>query len=184
MHSLSPFSLLHAMASMLQSETTIVATLQAEGIVVISVFLLFFLVCVVALLQSRQLKPAGHWQQHKASMIQPRNHTLLSRTNTTAAELYHLRHMRSCAAAAMGNKGGSPSQSTALQISGESLIGRSLQGIWRHCYLTMFLPLDRLIQSISQMVRYRAKIAMKLIMASLAMLQDMLTWCTPLELAA
>ena len=84
----------------------------------------------------------------------------------------------------MGNKGGSPSQSTALQISGESLIGRSLQSIWRHCYLTVFLPLDRLIQSISQMVRYRAKIAMKLIMASFAMLQDMLTWCTPLELAA
>ena len=103
-------------------------------------------------------------------MIQPRNHTLLSRTNTTAAELYYLRHMRLCAAAAMGNKGGNPSPSTALQISGASFIGRLLQSICRRCYLTIFLPVDRLLQSIGQMLLYYAKIAMKLM--------------TPLELAA
>ena len=40
---------------------------------------------------------------------------------------------------------------------------RLLQSIWRHCYVTVFLPLDRLLQSIGQMV---------------------LTWFTPLELAA
>ena len=34
------------------------------------------------------------------------------------------------------------------------------------------------------MVRYYAKIAMKLIIVSFAMLRDMLTWSTPLELAA
>ena len=61
---------------------------------------------------------------------------------------------------------------------------RLLQSIWRHCYPTTFLPLDRLLQSIGQMVRYYAKIAMKLIIVSSAMLRDMLTWFTPLELAA
>ena len=149
--------LLHAMGPMLQSETTVVATLQAEDISITSAFLLLFLVCVVALLQSRRIKAAGHWQQHRASVTQPRNHTLLSRTNTTAAELYYLRHMRSCAAAAMGNKGGNPSPSTALQISGESFIGRQLQSIWRHCYLTVFLLLDRLLQSIGQTLRYHQR---------------------------
>ena len=84
----------------------------------------------------------------------------------------------------MGNKGGNPSPSTALQISGADFIGRLLQSIWRHCYLTVFHPLDRLLQSISQMVRYYAKIAMKLGIVSFAMLRDMLTWSTPLELAA
>ena len=112
---------------------------------------------MVALLQSRLIKAAGHWQQYRASVIQPRNHTLLSRTNTTAAELFNLRHMRSCAAAPMANKGGSPSPSTALQISGASFIGRLLQTIWRRCYLIVFLPFDRLLQSIGQIVRYFAK---------------------------
>jgi hypothetical protein len=176
--------LLRAIGSMLQSQTTMVATLQAEGIAITAAFLLLFLVCVVALLQSRLIKAAGHWQQYRASVIQPRNHTLLSRTNTTAAELYYLRHMRSCAAAAMGNKGGNPSPSTALQISGASFIGRLLQTIWRRCYLIVFLPFDRLLQSIGQMVRYYAKTAMKLITVSFAMLQDILTWLTPLESAA
>ena len=115
--------------SMLQSQTTMVATLQAEGIAITSAFLLLFLICAVALLQSRLIKAAGHWQQYRASVIQPRNHTLLSRTNTTAAELYYLRHMRSCAAEAMGNKGGNPIPSTALQRSGASFIGRLLQSI-------------------------------------------------------
>ena len=138
----------------------------------------------VAMLQSQLMRAAGHWQHHTASMMQPRNRTLLSRKNTTAAELYYLRHMRSCAAAPIGNKGGSPSPSTALQISGADVIGRLLQSIWRHCYLTVFLPVGRLLQSIGQMVRYYAKTAMKLITVSFAMLQDLLTWFTPLESAA
>ena len=73
------------------------------------------MLCVVAMLQSQLTRAAGRWQQHKASVIQPRNRTLLSRTQTAVAELYYLRHMRSCAATAMGNKGGTPSPSTALQ---------------------------------------------------------------------
>ena len=157
--------LLRASGSMLQRQTTMVDTLQAESIAITSAFLLLFFVCGVALLQSRLIKAAGRWQQHRASIIQPRNHTLLSRTNTTAAELYYLRHMRSCAAAAMGNKGSDSSPSTALQISGASFIGRVLQ-------------------SIAQMVLYYAKIAMKLIMMFSALLRDMLIFCTPLELAA
>ena len=119
-------------------------------------------------------------------------------TNTTAAELYYLRHVRSCAAAAMGNKGGNPSPSTAVQISGADFIGRVLQSDEEDCDEADPLlhgailcedcdeadPLDRLLRSISQMVRYYAKIAMKLIIVSFAMLRDMLTWSTPLELAA
>lgn len=84
----------------------------------------------------------------------------------------------------MGSKGGSPGASTAVQISGADFIGRPLQSIWPHCYLTVFLPLDRLLQCASQMVRHSAKIAMKLITVSFAMLRDMLTWSTPLDLAA
>ena len=176
--------LLRAIGSMLQSQTTMVDMLQAERIAITSAFLLLFFVCGVALLQSRLIKAAGRWQQHRASMIQPRNHTVLSRTNTTAAELYYLRHMRSCAAAAMGNKGRDSSPSSALQISGASFIGRLLQSILRRCFLTVILPLGRLLQSIAQMVVYYAKIAMKLIIMSSALQRDMLILCTPLELAA
>ena len=176
--------LLRASGSMLQRQTTMVDTLQAESIAITSAFLLLFFVCGVALLQSRLIKAAGRWQQHRASMIQPRNHTVLSRTNTTAAELYYLRHMRSCAAAAMGSKGRDSSPSTALQISGANFIGRLLQSILRRCYLTVILPLVSLLQIIAQMVLYYAKIAMKLIIMSSALLRDMLILCTPLELAA
>ena len=138
----------------------------------------------------------------------------MSRTCTSAAELFYLRHTRSCAATACGNKGSGTSHSTPLQMSGADFIARLLQSvcqqvcltiimhwgrallalfrpsarllqsIWRHCYVTVFLRLDRLLQSIGQMVRYYAKIAMKLIIVSSAMLRDMLTWFTPLELAA
>ena len=100
-----------------------------------------------------------------ASLSQPRNRRLLSRTNTTAAELFYLRHMRSCAAAATGNKGGNPSPSIALHIAGADALGA-------------------LIQRISQMIRDYAKIVMKLVMVSFGMLQCILTWATPLEWAA
>ena len=136
------------------------------------------------MLQSKLTKAAGHWQQHRASMIQSSNHTSLSRTNTTAAELYYLRHMRSCAASAIGSKGSDSSPSTPLQISDASFIGRLLQSILRPCYLTVILPLVSLLQIIAQMVLYYAKIAMKLIIMSSALLRDMLILCTPLELAA
>ena len=128
-----------------------------------------FATSVAALLQSRLIKAAGRWQQHRASMIQPRNHTVLSRTTTTAAELYYLRHMRSCAASAIGSKGGDSSPSTPLQISGASFIGRLVQSILRRCYLTVFLPLGRVLQSIARMMLYYAKIAMKLIIMSSAL---------------
>jgi len=176
--------LLRAIGSMLQTQTTMVATLQAEGIAITSAFLLLFLVCVVALIQSMLTKAAGHWQQHNASMIQPRNRTLLLRTNTIAAELYYLRHMRSCAAAATANKGGNASPSTAFQISGACFIGRLLQSTWRQCYLKAFLPGVRLLQSLSRTVQHYAKIAMKLGMVPFAMLRYTVTRITPLELAA
>ena len=144
-----------------------------------------FLVCVAALLQSRLISAAGHWQQYKASMMQPRKHTCMSRMNTTAAELFYLRHMRSCAAEATGNKSTrNPSQSSGLQISCASVIGRLLQSIWRQCYLIVYLPLQTMLQRICQIVRHYAKIAMKLIIVTSAMLSNMLIWITPLELAA
>ena len=175
---------------------------------------LFILVCSVALLQSRLIKAAGHWMQHGASAIQLNNSRNMSRTCTSAAELFYLRHTRSCAATAGGNKGSTTSHSTPLQMAGADFIARLLQSacqqvcltiimhsdrallalfpssarllqnIWRHCYVTIFLPLDRLPRSIRQMVRYYAKIAMKQIIVSSAMLRDMRTWFTPLELAA
>ena len=45
--------LLRASGSMLQRQTTMVDTLQAESIAITSAFLLLFFVCGVALLQSR-----------------------------------------------------------------------------------------------------------------------------------
>ena len=70
------------------------------------------------------------------------------------------------------------------QMSGADLIVRLLQSILRRCYVTVILPLGRVLQSIAQMVLHYAKIAMKLIIMFSALLRGMLTLCTPLELAA
>ena len=194
--------MVRAMGSVPQSQTTMSAmlTMLATSAVFLfdggcAVAVLFILVCGVALLQSRLIKAAGHWTQHGASAIQLNNSRNMSRTCTSAAELFYLRHTRSCAATACGNKGGGTSHSIPLQMSGADFIARLLQSVcqqvcltiimhWGRALLAVFLPLDRLLQSIGQMVRYYAKIAMKLIIVSSAMLRDMLTWFTPLELAA
>jgi len=177
-----PWSLLRAMGSMLQSQTTLLAMFPAESIAITSAFLLFFLVCAVALLQSRLIKAARHWTQHGASAIQSHSSGSLPRTRTSAAELYYLRYMRSCAATAFGNKGGGTSHSIPLQMSGADFIARLLHSICQQVCLSIirhsvrlllmpFLPLARLLQSIRQRV--------ELSMASLAMIPY-----TPLELAA
>ena len=109
-----------------------------------------------------------------------------------AAELFYLRHIRSCAAATRGNNGGHPGQNNTLQISGADLIASSLQSIWRACDITLFTPLAKLLQSIYQIGQYYINNAMKLITLFLAMLQSTLeiaqevplTWLTPLEFAA
>ena len=213
--------MVRAMGSVPQSQTTMSAMLTMLATAAVFLFdggcavaLLFILVCGVALLQSRLIKAAGHWTQHGASAIQLNNSRNMSRTCTSAAELFYLRHTRSCAATACGNKGGGTSHSIPLQMSGADFIARLLQSIcqqvcltiimhwrrmllalfrpsarllqsiWRHCYVTVFLPLDRLLQSIGQMVRCYAKIAMELIIVSSAMLRDMLTWSTPYASAA
>ena len=150
------------MSAMLMTLATSAVFLFAGGC---AVALVFILVCGVALLQSRLIKAAGHWTQHGASAIQLNNSRNMSRTCASAAELFYLQHTRSCAATACGNKGGGTSHSTPLQISGASFI-------------------SRLLQSIGQIVLHYTNIAMSLIMMSSAMLQDMLTGCTPLELAA
>ena len=122
-----PWSLLRARRSMLQSQTTMLARLQAESIAITSAFLLFFLVCALVLLQSRLIKAARHWTQHGASAIQPHSSGSLSRTRTSAAELYYLRYMRSCAATAFGNKGGG----TSPTFLSKCLVPTSL----RDCYI-------------------------------------------------
>ena len=115
--------------SLLQSQTITHAMLQTEATAISAAILLFFLLCVVAMLQRRLTKAAGHWLQHKAPMIEPRNSRLLSRTSTSAAELYYLRHTRSCAATATGNKGSHLQESSALEISGADVTARLLQSI-------------------------------------------------------
>ena len=111
---------------------------------IIAVFMMCLFIRMAIRLQNLLTRAAGNWQQHSAWMVRLRSRSFMSRTRTSTAELYYLRHMRSCAAAAMGNKDRDSSPSTTLQISGASFIGR-------------------LLQSIAQMVVYYAKIAMKLI---------------------
>ena len=194
--------MVRAMGSVPQSQTTMSAmlTMLATSAVFLfdggcAVAVLFILVCGVALLQSRLIKAAGHWTQHGASAIQLNNSRNMSRTCTSAAELFYLRHTRSCAATAFGNKGGGTSHSTPLQMSGADFIARLLQSVcqqvcltiimhWGRALLALFRPSARLLQSIAQMVLYYAKIAMKLIIMSSALQRDMLILCTPLELAA
>ena len=169
---------------MLQSQTTMLARLQAESIAITSAFLLFFLVCAVALLQSRLIKAARHWTQHGVSAIQPHSSGSLSRTRTSAAELYYLRYMRSCAATAFGNKGGGTSHSIPLQMSGADFIARLLHSICQQVRLSIikhsvrlllmpFLPLARLLQSIRQRV--------ELSMASLARCAHVTNACMQMD---
>ena len=178
--------MVRAMGSVPQSQTTMSAmlTMLATSAVFLfdggcAVAVLFILVCGVALLQSRLIKAAGHWTQHGASAIQLNNSRNMSRTCTSAAELFYLRHTRSCAATACGNKGGGTSHSTPLQMSGADFIARLLQRVcqqvcltiimhWGRALLALFRPSARLLQSIAQMVLYYAKIAMKLIIMSSA----------------
>ena len=61
--------LLRAMVSLLQSPTTMLAMLQAEGITIACAFLLFFLGCVLALLQNRLLRAIGSMLQSQTTMV-------------------------------------------------------------------------------------------------------------------
>ncbi len=184
--------------SMLQSKTITHALLQSYATIVSAGILLLFLFCVVAVLQIRLTRSAGHWVQHRASMIETGN-SRPHRTSTSAAELYYLRHNRACAAAAVGNKGGHPGSSCALQISGAGLIAVFLQSICEKalCYFTLAMKLvslllARMLQSICEKASCYFTLAMKLVSLLLAMLQGTLeiaqevalTWFTPLELAA
>ena len=104
-----------------------------------AVAVLFILVCGVALLQSKLIKASGHWTQHGASAIQLNYSRNISRTCTSAAELVYLRHTRSCAATACGNKGGGTSHSTPLQMSGADFIARLLQSVCQQVCLTIIM---------------------------------------------
>ena len=178
------------MWSMSRLQTDAYAMLQSEATVVPAALLLLFLLCAVAVLQSRLTRAAGHWAQHRRSMIEPVRPKLMP--TTSAAELYYLRHDRSCASAATGSNGGHLGPSSTLQISGISFIARFLQSLWRCCYITFLAPVARMLQSIYQKLLYHITLAMKLVILLFAMLQSTLeiaqklvsTWPSPLELAA
>ena len=172
------------MSAMLTMLATSADVLFDKGCAVALLFILIYGVALLqsrlrmALLQSRLIKAAGRWTQHSASAMQLNNSKNISRTCTSAAELFYLRHTRSCAATACGNKGGGTSHSIPLQMSGADFIGRLLQSICQQVCLTIILhwgrvllALARLLQSIREMV--------ELSMAPLAMIPY-----TPLELAA
>ena len=142
--------MVRAMGSVPQSQTTMSAmlTMLATSAVFLfdggcAVAVLFILVCGVALLQSRLIKAAGHWTQYGDSAIQPNNSRNMSRTCTSAAELFYLRHTRSCAATACGNKGGGTSHSTPLQMSGADFIARLLQSVCQQVCLTIIMHWGR-----------------------------------------
>ena len=152
--------------------------------VISAAFMLCWLIRMVIRLQSLLTRAAGYWQQRSAWMVQLRSRAMMSRTRTSTAELYYLRHMRSCAAAAMGNHGSNSGTSTALQTSGVQFMCSLLQSAGRHCFFMVFLLVDCMLQSTCQWLWCCAKIAVKLILLFIAMLRDMHTWCTPLEFAA
>ena len=120
------------MSAMLTMLATSADVLFDKGCAVALLFILIYGVALLqsrlrmALLQSRLIKAAGRWTQHSASAIQLNNSKNISRTCTSAAELFYLRHTRSCAATACGNKGGGTSHSIPLQMSGADFIGRLL----------------------------------------------------------
>ena len=128
--------MVRAMGSVPQSQTTMSAMLTMLATSAVFLFdggcalaLLFILLCGDA----RLIKAAGQWTQHGAfaipSAIQLNNSRNMSRTCTSAAELFYLRHTRSCAATACGNKGGGTSHSTPLQMSGADFFARLLQSV-------------------------------------------------------
>ena len=122
--------------------------------------------CIVTMLQSMLIIALVQWQQYLASSPQPRSRASLPRTNTTAAELFYLRHMHSCAAATTGSKGGGANQTFSLELSGADVIGRMLHSICLPCYVRACRAVDWLLQSTGSALRCLAIVA------------------TPLELAA
>ena len=162
------------------AELNIIATEHGEYcLVIIAAFMMCLFIRMAIRLQSLLTRVAGKWQQHSAWMVRLRSRSLMSRTSTSTAELYYLRHMRSCAAAAMGNHGSSSSTSTTLQTSGAHFIGSLLQSAGRHCFFAVVLLVDTLLQGISQLLQYYAKIALKLIPVFFAMLWDCLLYTSP-----
>ena len=145
----------------------------------------------MAMLQSMLTTTAGAWQQYEAAMTDLRTPQPTSVYTTSTMELYYLRHCRSCAAAASGNKGGSYGQSNPLMMSGAFVFGVMLQQMCT-MLLSLLQPVFRLIRLSWRMGRHATKSLLKLTITFLAMLQSALelaqevtsAWLSPLELAA
>lgn len=121
------WSLICVTWTMLYSASFLSTALLNEPEAFASTVVLMFLVGVAAMLQSRLTIAAGAWQQHRAATTDLRTPQQTSPCSTSTAELYYLRHCRSCAATASGNKGGHPGQSNPLVIAGAALLGSMLQ---------------------------------------------------------
>lgn len=177
--------------AMLHSVRFLFSMLVNEPETFASTVVLMFFFGLVAMLQSRLTTAAGAWQQYEAAVIDLRTPQPTSACTTTTAELYYLRHCRSCAAAASGNKGGSHGQSNPLVMSGTFFLGVMLQ---RMCtmLLSKIQPVFRLTQHSWRVGRHATKSLLKLTIVFLAMLQSALenahemtsAWLSPLELVA
>ena len=113
-----------------------------------AIFPMLSLLCFLcsAMLQSKLSRTAGPWPQHAPCPLRPRNRTLFTRTHITAAELYYLRHLRSCAAAADGNKASGTSHCVSLQMSACHDKARLLHSIGQQVGLALVLHSVRLLR--------------------------------------
>ena len=197
------WSLICVTWTMLYSVSFLSTALLNETEAFASTVLLMFLLRVAAMLQSRLTIAAGAWQQHRATTTDLRTPRQTSPCSTSTAELYYLRHCRSCAATASGNKGGNPGQSHLLVISGAVFLGSMLQQM---C-ITLLSPIYKLVHCTWRMGQRVTKSMMKQIVNFFAMLQSAMmkqivnffamlqsalelaqevasAWLSPLELAA
>jgi len=174
--------------AMLHSVRFLFSMLVNEPETFASTVVLMFFFGLVAMLQSRLTTAGGAWQQYEAAVIDLRTPQPTATCSTSTAELYYLRHCRSCAATASRNKGGHPGQSHPLVISGVVFLGSMLQQMCT----TLLSPIYKLLHCIWRMGQRATKSMMKQIVNFFAMLQSALelaqevasAWLSPLELAA
>ena len=122
--------------AMLHSVIFLSSVLFNEPEVFTSSVVLMLLFYSMAMLQGKLTTAAGAWQQYEAAMTDLRTPQPTSVCTTSTIELYYLRHCRSCAAAASGNKSRNHGQSNPLMISSAFVLGVML-----HRMCTMLLSL-------------------------------------------
>ena len=147
--------------------------LQSEAMLFASAMLLLLLLVRVAMLQSRLITAAGAWQQHRSCMTDVRSSQRTSVCSTSAAELYYLRHARSCAATASGSKGSHPGQSIVRERNGVAVAWTMLLHIW-NTFISQLQPMLILLQSVWPTTKRFADAVPRQIVAFLALIQSAL----------